>query len=38
MAIDADKSYQLRLKARREFKKKILEAASDLIRERGYAT
>ncbi len=37
MAIDADKSYQLRLKARREFKKKILEAASDLIRERGYA-
>ena len=37
MAIDADKSYQLRLKARRDFKKRILEAASDLIRERGYA-
>jgi len=36
MAIDADKSYQMRVKARREFKKKILDAASELMRERGY--
>jgi TetR/AcrR family transcriptional regulator, cholesterol catabolism regulator len=36
MAIDTDKSYQMRVKARREFKKKILDAASELMRERGY--
>jgi len=35
--MDADKSYKLKLKKRREFKKKILETASELIRERGYA-
>jgi len=35
--VDADKSYKLRLKKRREFKRKILETASELIRERGYA-
>lgn len=34
--MDADKSYKLKLKNRREFKKRILEAASELIRERGY--
>ena len=36
MAIDTDKSYEMRVKARREFKKKILKAASELMRERGY--
>jgi len=35
--VDADKSYKLKLKNRREFKKKILETAAELIRERGYA-
>lgn len=34
--MDADKSYKLKVKTRREFKKKILEAAAELIRERGY--
>ena len=34
--MDADKSYKLRLKTRREFKTKILEAAAELIQERGY--
>lgn len=34
--MDADKTYKLKLKNRREFKKKILEAAAELIRERGY--
>jgi AcrR family transcriptional regulator len=34
--VDADKSYKLRIKTRREFKTKILEAAAELIRERGY--
>ena len=34
--MDADKSYKLRIKTRREFKTKILEAAAELIRERGY--
>jgi len=34
--MDADKSYKLKLKNRREFKKKILETAAELIRERGY--
>jgi len=34
--MDADKSYKLKLKSRREFKKRILEAAAELIRERGY--
>jgi AcrR family transcriptional regulator len=34
--VDADKTYKLKLKARRDFKKKILEAAAELIRERGY--
>ena len=35
--MDADKSYTLKIAARREIKKKILEAAADLIREQGYA-
>jgi TetR/AcrR family transcriptional regulator, cholesterol catabolism regulator len=35
--MDADKSYKLKLEARREIKKKILETASELIRERGLA-
>jgi TetR/AcrR family transcriptional regulator, cholesterol catabolism regulator len=34
--VDADKSYKLKLKSRREFKTKILETAAELIRERGY--
>ena len=34
--MDADKSYKLRIKTRREFKTKILEAAAELIQERGY--
>ena len=34
--MDADKSYKLKVKSRREFKKRILEAAAELIRERGY--
>jgi len=34
--MDADKSYNLKVKTRREFKKKILDAAAELIRERGY--
>jgi len=34
--VDADKSYQLKIKNRREFKKKILETATELIREQGY--
>lgn len=34
--MDADKSYKLRVKNRREFKTRILEAAAELIRERGY--
>jgi len=34
--VDADKSYKLRIKTRREFKTKILEAAAELIQERGY--
>ena len=34
--MDADKSYQLKIKNRREFKKKILETAAELIREHGY--
>jgi AcrR family transcriptional regulator len=34
--VDADKSYQLKIENRREFKKKILETAAELIRERGY--
>lgn len=37
MSVDADKTYKLKLKARRVFKKRILEAAAELIRERGYA-
>jgi AcrR family transcriptional regulator len=36
LIVDADKSYKLRIKTRREFKKKILETAAELIRERGY--
>jgi AcrR family transcriptional regulator len=35
--MDADKSYKLKIEARREVKKKILEAAAELIREQGYA-
>ncbi len=35
--MDTDKSYKLRIEARREAKRKILEAAAELIRERGYA-
>ena len=35
--MDAEKSYKLKLKNRREFKKRILETASELIREKGYA-
>jgi len=35
--VDADKSYKLRIKNRREFKRRILETAAELIRERGYA-
>ncbi|MCX6001352.1 MAG: TetR/AcrR family transcriptional regulator [Chloroflexi bacterium] len=34
--MDADKSYKLKIKSRREFKTKILETAAELIRERGY--
>ena len=34
--MDADKSHKLRVKTRREFKTKILEAAAELIQERGY--
>lgn len=34
--MDADKSYKLKLKNRRDFKKKILAAAAELIRQRGY--
>ena len=34
--MDADKSYKLKLKSRREFKTKILETAAELIREQGY--
>lgn len=35
--MDADKSYKLKIEARREVKRKILDAAAELIRERGYA-
>jgi TetR/AcrR family transcriptional regulator, cholesterol catabolism regulator len=35
--MDADKSYKQKLDARREVKRKILDAAADLIKERGYA-
>ncbi|MCX6006138.1 MAG: TetR/AcrR family transcriptional regulator [Chloroflexi bacterium] len=35
--MDADKSYKLKIDARREVKKKILEAANELIGEKGYA-
>jgi len=35
--MDADKSYKLRIEARREAKKNILEAAAELMRELGYA-
>lgn len=35
--MDADKSYKLKIDARREVKKKILEAANELIGEQGYA-
>lgn len=34
--MDADKSYRLKVKTRRDFKKKILEAAAELMREHGY--
>lgn len=34
--MDTEKSYELKIKARRQAKKQILEAASDLIRESGY--
>jgi AcrR family transcriptional regulator len=34
--VDTDKSFKLKVKTRREFKKKILEAAAELMRERGY--
>lgn len=36
MAMNADKSYELKVKARREFKKRILDTASELVREKGY--
>ena len=36
--MDAEKSYESRKKARREAKKKIIEAAADLIHESGYHT
>jgi TetR/AcrR family transcriptional regulator, cholesterol catabolism regulator len=35
--MDADKSYKQKLDARREVKRKILDAAAELIKERGYA-
>lgn len=35
--MDADKSYKLKIEARREIKRKILDAAAELIKERGYA-
>ena len=35
--MDADKSYKMKLEARREVKKRILETAAELIREHGLA-